>query len=68
MTAGGSPPSGSVTLSNGNQVLGTAALRRGVATFSTRELAAGTHTIKAVFDRNDNFKRAAKQLRQRVRN
>jgi hypothetical protein len=67
VTAGGGPTSGNVTFSNGNQVLGTAVLRRGVAKFSTRELAAGTHAIRAVFDRNGNYKRTARQLRQRVK-
>jgi hypothetical protein len=66
VTADGGPASGNVIFSNGNQVLGTAALRGGVAKFTTAELAVGVHTIKASFEGNGNFMSSARQLRQRV--
>jgi hypothetical protein len=68
VTAGGGPASGSVTFTDGNRVLGTVALRRGVAKFTTAGLAVGVHMIKAVFERNGNFTSSGRQLRQRVKN
>ena len=68
VTADGGPASGSVTFNNGNQVLGTVALRRGVAKFTTAGLAVDVHTVKAVFERNGNFTSSGRQLRQRVKN
>jgi hypothetical protein len=48
-------PSGSVTLKDGSQLLGTATLVNGVAIFTTSSLAMGSHQITAVYSGNLNF-------------
>ncbi len=49
------PTSGVVTFSDGNRVLGAAALSGGLAVFSTDVLSAGTHQLTATFAGNASF-------------
>ncbi len=53
---GGGIPTGTVTFKDGSTTLGTGALNgAGVATFSTSALAAGTHSITAVYGGSGSF-------------
>jgi len=54
-TQGNAAPTGTVTFMDGYSVLGTRALRGGVATFTTRILTADTHSITAHYYGNANF-------------
>ena len=65
----GIPASGRVMFRNGARTLATVALNgNGVARFSTKNLTAGAHTIRAFFVRNGNFAASRDALRHRVRN
>ena len=48
-------PTGSVTFTDGGATLGTVPLDNGVATFSTSNLSADTHTISAAYSGDANF-------------
>jgi hypothetical protein len=48
-TTGANPPTGTVTFNDGTTALGTGTLTAQVATFATSTLAAGTHSITAVY-------------------
>jgi len=48
-TVAGANPSGSVTFNDGATVLGTVSLASGVATYSLKNLSAGTHSITASY-------------------
>jgi hypothetical protein len=51
----GAVPTGSVTFKNGTIILGTGPLSAGHATFSTKTLAVGAHSITAVYPGNTNI-------------
>lgn len=53
--AAGGPVTGGVTFKNGATTLGTGTLNAGVATFSTTNLAIGTHPITATYAGNLTF-------------
>ncbi|ABF43018.1 Integrin-like protein [Candidatus Koribacter versatilis Ellin345] len=55
-TVGAYLPTGIVTFSDGATVLGTSPLVQGLATLSTTTLTTGSHSIKAAFAGNSNFK------------
>lgn len=55
VTASGATPTGAVTFNDGGTAIGTAELTAGVATFSTTSLAAGAHSITAVYVGNASF-------------
>jgi hypothetical protein len=48
-------PTGTVSFYDGTTMLGTATLSAGVAAFSTSSLAAGSHSITAVYSGDSNF-------------
>jgi hypothetical protein len=48
-TISGTTATGTVTFKDGAQALGTATVSNGVAVFSTSSLAAGNHSIRAVY-------------------
>jgi tetrahydromethanopterin S-methyltransferase subunit E len=52
---GAGTPTGTVTFMEGSTVLGTGTLVNGIATFQTRTLSKGTHTITAVYNDDSNF-------------
>jgi hypothetical protein len=52
---GAGVPDGMVTFMDGSNVLGTADLTNGVASFQNANLGAGSHHITAVYDGSDNF-------------
>jgi hypothetical protein len=55
-SSGGVPADGGkVRFMNGEEVLGTGTLRGGVAHFTSSNLEFGTHTIKAVYEGDDDF-------------
>jgi hypothetical protein len=49
VSAGSFTPTGTVTFMDGNTVLGTATLNAGIVAYTTSALAAGTHSITAVY-------------------
>jgi hypothetical protein len=55
----GVSPSGSVSFVEGSTVLGTAALSNGTASLLTASLAAGAHTIYALYSGDANFQNAS---------
>ncbi|HKS97273.1 MAG TPA: Ig-like domain-containing protein, partial [Terriglobia bacterium] len=56
VTSGSGTPAGNVTFKDGSTTLGTTALNiSGVATFATAALAAGGHTITAVYDGDSTY-------------
>ncbi len=56
LSPGAGTPTGSVTFDDGSTVLGTVTLTNGTAGFTTSSLAGGTHSIKAVYAGDANFK------------
>jgi hypothetical protein len=54
-TITGTGATGTVTFKDGGIVLGSGTLSNGVATYSTSELSAGTHSITAVYSGDENF-------------
>jgi hypothetical protein len=50
-----SVPTGRITFWDGQQILGTAPLENGTATFPTSSLSRGSHNIKAIYSGNANF-------------
>jgi Big-like domain-containing protein len=59
-------PTGTVTFSDGSTPLGMSPLSGGMATFSTAVLAAGLHSINAVYSGDSNFLGGVASLNQRV--
>jgi len=55
VTPAPSIPTGTVTFMDGTLVLGTATLNNGAATFTPQHLAAGAHTITAIYNGDTNF-------------
>jgi alpha-tubulin suppressor-like RCC1 family protein len=55
VSPGSGTPAGQVTFKNGETIMGTGTLSAGVATYQTDTLAAGAHTITALYPGNDNF-------------
>jgi hypothetical protein len=54
-TSGGGTPTGTVTFSDGANMLGTSALNFPTATFVTSSLANGSHSITAAYSGDSNF-------------
>jgi hypothetical protein len=54
--SGSGTPTGSVTFKDGTTVLGSGTLSGGVATFTTKKLAVGSHQITATYNGATNFK------------
>lgn len=50
VTSGGGPPTGTVTFSDGVNVIGTVGLTNGQASLTTSALAVGSHTVTASYD------------------
>ena len=61
-------PTGTVTFDDGSTVLGTVALTNGTASFTTSSLAVGTHSIKAVYAGDTNFKSSTSAVLKQVVN
>ena len=55
MTAAGGAPTSTVSFYDGSTLLGTASLNSGVAAYTTSSLAAGTHSITAVYAGSANL-------------
>jgi hypothetical protein len=55
LAPGSGMPTGTVTFKEGNSVLATVALAGGSASFTTRALAIGTHSIRALYSGDVNF-------------
>jgi hypothetical protein len=58
-SSGGTPTGGTVTFSDGAQVIGSAALTSGIATFTTSLLTVGNHSISANFGGTASFAASA---------
>jgi hypothetical protein len=65
---GSGVPTGTVTFDDGSTVLGTVNLTGGTATFTTSSLAVGTHSIKAVYAGDTNFKTSTSAVLNQVVN
>jgi streptogramin lyase len=64
---GGGNPTGTVTLKDGNTVLGTVAIgTTGVATFTTSFATAGSHALTAVYSGDSNFVESSMVLTEQV--
>ena len=50
-------PTGKVTFKDGAQILGTGTISAGQASFTTSSLAAGSHTIGALYQGDSNYNR-----------
>ncbi len=55
VTSESGTPSGTVTFKDGTQILGTAALTNGVASFNTGRLPGGDYIFTAEYDGSDNY-------------
>ena len=60
-------PSGSVSFLDGSTILGTVPLSSGRASFHTSLLAAGTHSIRLVYNGTTSFAPSSASLKQRVK-
>jgi hypothetical protein len=63
---GAGTPSGTVTFRHGGEILGTADLIGGVATFTTSSLSQGVRFITAVYNGDGNFRKRTFIFCQRV--
>jgi hypothetical protein len=64
---GAGTPTGTVTFYDGSNAIGTGALTGGVASFTISTLSVGTHSIKAVYGGDANFKTSTSDsLKQKV--
>jgi hypothetical protein len=54
-TGGGVTPTGTATINDGEVTLATVSLSGGVATFFTSLLSSGPHTLKAIYNGDDNY-------------
>jgi fibronectin-binding autotransporter adhesin len=68
VSPGSGTPTGSVTFDDGSTVLGTVALNNGTASFTTSSLAVATHSIKAVYAGDTNFKVSTSAVLKQVVN
>ena len=68
MSPGSGTPTGNVTFDDGSTVLGTFTLTNGTASFTTSSLAVGTHSIKAVYAGDANFKTSTSAVLKQVVN
>ena len=68
VSPGSGVPTGTVTFDDGSTVLGTVNLTGGTATFTTSSLAVGTHSIKAVYVGDPNFKTSTSAVLKQVVN
>lgn len=50
-------PTGTVTFKDGAQILGTGTISAGQARFTTSSLAAGSHTLGALYQGDSNYNR-----------
>ena len=66
MSPGSGTPSGTVTFEDSSTVLGTVPLTKGTASFATSSLAVGTHSIKAVYAGDTNFKTSTSAVLKHV--
>jgi hypothetical protein len=63
---GSGTPTGTVTFYDGSTKLGTGTLGGGVASFTTASLAVGSHSIKAVYGGDTNFKTSTSAILTQV--
>jgi hypothetical protein len=68
VSPGSGTPTGNVNFDDGSTVLGTVALNNGTASFTTSSLAVGTHSIKAVYAGDTNFKASTSVVLKQVVN
>ena len=68
VSPGSGTPTGNVTFDDGSTVLGTVTLNNGTASFTTSSLAVGTHSIKAVYAGDTNFKTSTSAVLKQVVN
>jgi len=54
-TGAGVTPTGTTTIMDGDVTLATVPLNAGVATYNSAALLAGSHTLKAVYNGDDNY-------------
>jgi hypothetical protein len=54
-TGAGVTPTGTTTIMDGDVTLATVPLNAGVATYSSSALLAGSHTLKAIYNGDDNY-------------
>jgi hypothetical protein len=67
-SSGSGTPTGVVTFKDGSTSLGTRTLNGGVASFTTSSLAAGAHSITAVYGGDANFHKSTSKVVLRVVN
>jgi hypothetical protein len=65
---GSGTPTGTVTFYDGSTSIGTGTVSAGVATFSTSSLSVGTHSIKAIYGGDTNFKTSTSAVLRQVVN
>ena len=63
---GSGTPTGTVTFYDGTTVLGTASMRRGIATFTISSMSVGTHSITAVYSGDTNFQTSTSAVLNQV--
>jgi len=63
---GSGTPTGTVTFYNGSTSIGTGSVSGGVATFTISSLSVGTHSIKAVYSGDTNFKTSSSSVLTQV--
>ena len=68
VSPGSGTPTGNVTFDDGSTVLGTVTLTSWTASFTTSSLALGTHSIKAVYAGDTNFKASTSAVLKQVVN
>ena len=68
VSPGSGTPTGEVAFDDGSKVLGTVSLTNGTASFTTSSLAVGTHSIKAVYAGDTNFKASTSAVLKQVVN
>jgi hypothetical protein len=66
VSPGSGTPTGTVTWDDGSTVLGTVTLTNGTASFTTSSLAVGSHSIKAVYAGDTNFKTSTSAVLNQV--
>ena len=68
VSPGSGTPTGTVTFNDGSTVLGIVTFTSGTASFTTSSLAVGTHSIKAVYAGDTNFKTSTSAVLKQVVN
>ena len=66
VSPGSGVPTGTVTVDDGSTLLGTVTLTNGTASFTTSSLAVGSHSIKAVYAGDTNFKTSTSAVLNQV--